>query len=145
MKYQKSISSIMCFSIFTRMKPQLLWLKTFAIFIQAHWIFENAKYGFPNSYNAILISLGSDNDVLRAKVWANLCRTMKELLNTLNQPYSTIQERRFKKYAVLAFGSPIICPDRILRTSISSIDSTPQYRSFIWSLYVDIISQTKHP
>lgn len=33
-----------------------------------------------------------DNDVLRAEVEANPCQTIEELSNTLNQPWSTIQE-----------------------------------------------------
>ncbi|XP_046819195.1 histone-lysine N-methyltransferase SETMAR-like [Vespa crabro] len=33
-----------------------------------------------------------DNDMLRAEVEANPCQTIEELSNTLNQPWSTIQE-----------------------------------------------------
>ena len=33
-----------------------------------------------------------DNDVLRTEVEANLCQTIEELSNTLNQHWSTIQE-----------------------------------------------------
>jgi hypothetical protein len=55
-KYQKSISGIECFLSFARVILQLLGLKTFAMFIQAHWTFENAKDGSPSSDQAILIS-----------------------------------------------------------------------------------------
>ncbi|XP_017752725.1 PREDICTED: histone-lysine N-methyltransferase SETMAR-like [Eufriesea mexicana] len=33
-----------------------------------------------------------DDDMLRAEVEANPCQTMEELSNTLNQPWSTVQE-----------------------------------------------------
>ncbi|XP_047366072.1 histone-lysine N-methyltransferase SETMAR-like [Vespa velutina] len=46
---------------------------------------------YPNALNVRRPTI-LDNDMLRAEVEANSCQTIEELSNTLNQPWSIIQE-----------------------------------------------------
>ncbi|XP_043501569.1 histone-lysine N-methyltransferase SETMAR-like [Polistes fuscatus] len=53
--------------------------------------FKSGNFDLSDSYRSGRPS-ALDNDVLRAEVEANPCQTIEELSNSLNQPWSTIQE-----------------------------------------------------
>ncbi|XP_047364411.1 histone-lysine N-methyltransferase SETMAR-like [Vespa velutina] len=53
--------------------------------------FRSGNFDLFNSYRSGR-PITLDNDMLRAEVEANPCQTIEELSNTLNQPWSTIQE-----------------------------------------------------
>ncbi|CAG9578268.1 unnamed protein product, partial [Danaus chrysippus] len=53
--------------------------------------FKSGNFDLSDSYRSGRPS-ALDNDVLRAEVEANPCQTIEELSNSLNKPWSTIQE-----------------------------------------------------
>ena len=85
---------------------------------QVYQTFANTKCGFLSSDPVILIFATRidqedephkiiNNDGSRAEVEVNLCQTIRKLSNTLNQPWSTVQEHlhQIGKVRKQVFGS----------------------------------------